>query len=177
MAALEAAGFDAVYEVARGADVTVQKEAHEFVERMERGDPFMTTSCCPAYIQTVRKHIPSLAVRVSDTRTPMHYTAELAAQEKPDHLRVFVGPCLAKRKEGIDDPLVDYVVSVEELGALFVALDIDVSEMPDAPVLRPAKAGDAAFPGPAASPGGRTACAVPRFPSGRTRWTGSTRTA
>ncbi len=146
MAALEAAGFDAVYEVARGADVTVQKEAHEFVERMERGDPFMTTSCCPAYIQTVRKHIPSLAVRVSDTRTPMHYTAELAAQEKPDHLRVFVGPCLAKRKEGIDDPLVDYVVSVEELGALFVALDIDVSEMPDAPVLRPAKAGGRSFP-------------------------------
>lgn len=146
IAALEAAGFDAVYEVARGADVTAQKEAHEFVERMEKGDPFMTTSCCPAYIQTVRKHVPALASRVSDTRTPMHYTAELAAAEKPDHVRVFVGPCLAKRKEGIDDPLVDYVVSVEELGALFVALDIDVSEMPDDPVLRPAKAGGRSFP-------------------------------
>jgi len=146
IAALKAAGFDAVYEVALGADITAQKEAHEFVERMEKGDPFMTTSCCPAYVQTVRKHIPSLAARVSETRTPMHYTAEISAKEKPDHLRVFVGPCLAKRKEGIDDPLVDYVVSAEELGALFVALDIDVSEMPDEPVLRPAKAGGRSFP-------------------------------
>ena len=145
-AALEAAGFDAVYEVALGADVTAQKEAHEFAERMERGDPFMTTSCCPAYVQTVRKHIPALAARVSDTRTPMHYTAELSAKEKPDHLRVFIGPCLAKRKEGIDDPLVDYVLSAEELGALFVAMEIDVSEVPEAPILRPAKAGGRSFP-------------------------------
>jgi len=53
---------------------------------------------------------------------------------------------LAKRKEGIDDPLVDYVLSAEELGALFVAMDIDVAEMPEAPVLRPAKAGGRSFP-------------------------------
>ncbi|MFQ3547188.1 MAG: monomeric [FeFe] hydrogenase [Termitinemataceae bacterium] len=131
MVALEKAGFDAVYEVARGADITAEKEAHEFLERMERGEPFMTTSCCPAYVEAVKKHVPALTPRVSDTRTPMHYTAALAAREKPDHLRVFIGPCLAKRKEGIDDPLVDYVLSVEEVGALFVAMGIDVAEQED----------------------------------------------
>lgn len=145
VAALRLAGFDAVYEVALGADITAEKEAHEFIERMERGDAFMTTSCCPAYVETVRKHVPSLAPRVSDTRTPMHYTAELSAKEKPDHLRVFIGPCLAKRKEGLDDPLVDYVLSAEELGALFVAMDIEVAEMEDEAVLRPAKAGGRSF--------------------------------
>lgn len=144
--ALRAVGFDAVYEVALGADITAEKEAQEFVDRVERGEPFMTTSCCPAYIQTVRKHIPALAERVSDTRTPMHYTAELSAREHPDHLRVFIGPCLAKRKEGIDDPLVDYVLSAEELGALFVAMDLDVSELPEEEILRPARVGGRSFP-------------------------------
>lgn len=145
VAALEKAGFDAVYEVARGADITAEKEAHEFAERMERGEPFMTTSCCPAYVEAVRKHLPALKSRVSDTRTPMHYTAELAAREKPDHLRVFIGPCLAKRKEGIDDPLVDYVLSVEEIGALFVAMGIDVAEMEEKALEKEALSGGRSF--------------------------------
>ena len=144
-AALGKAGFDAVFEVALGADTTAEKEAAEFLERMEAGEPFMTTSCCPAYVETVRKHIPNLAKRISHTATPMHYTAERAAEESPDHLRVFIGPCLAKRKEGLDNPLVDYVLSVEELGALFVALGIDVSGMEDGTMQRNASASGRGF--------------------------------
>ncbi|MFA6507815.1 MAG: [Fe-Fe] hydrogenase large subunit C-terminal domain-containing protein, partial [Treponemataceae bacterium] len=56
------------------------------------------------------------------------------------------------------NPLVDYVLSAEELGALFVAMDIDVSEMPDNPVLRPAKVGGRSFPW-----SGGVASAVARF--------------
>jgi iron only hydrogenase large subunit-like protein len=115
-----------VYEVALGADITARKEAEEFIGRMKKGEPFMTTSCCPAYIEIVGKHFPALQSRVSDTRTPMHYTAELARREHPENLRVFIGPCLAKRKEGIDDPLIDYVLSVDEVQALFMAMNIDV---------------------------------------------------
>ncbi|MDR3335955.1 MAG: monomeric [FeFe] hydrogenase [Treponema sp.] len=125
--ALKKAGFDEVYEVALGADITARKEAKEFAGRMEQGEPFMTTSCCPAYMEMVKKHLPALAPRVSDTRTPMHYTAEIAAREHPEDLRVFIGPCLAKRKEGIDDPLIDYVLTAEEIGALFTAMGIDAA--------------------------------------------------
>lgn len=35
------------------ADVCGIDEAHEFVERLEHGAPFMTTSCCPAYVAAV----------------------------------------------------------------------------------------------------------------------------
>jgi [FeFe] hydrogenase (group B1/B3) len=132
--ALKKAGFDEVYEVALGADITAQKEAKEFEERMERGDTFMTTSCCPAYIEMVKKHLPALTPRVSDTRTPMHYTAEIAAKEHPENLRVFIGPCLAKRKEGIDDKLIDYVLTAEETGALFMAMGIEVNAEEEVPV-------------------------------------------
>ena len=126
--ALKAAGFSRVWEVAIGADITADKEAHEFEERMEHGDLMMTTSCCPAYVRAVTKHVPELTPCISDTRSPMHYTAEIAKKADPDCISVFIGPCLAKRREGMDDEFVDYVLSIEEIGALFVAKEIDVAK-------------------------------------------------
>ncbi|HOC28523.1 MAG TPA: monomeric [FeFe] hydrogenase [Treponemataceae bacterium] len=125
-AALLKAGFSKTFEVAHGADITADKEAEEFEERMERGDALMTTSCCPAYVRAVRIHAPDLNPCVSETRSPMHYTAEMAKKEDSGYVTVFIGPCLAKRKEGLDDPYVDYVLSAEELGALFMAKEIDL---------------------------------------------------
>jgi [FeFe] hydrogenase (group B1/B3) len=131
--ALLAAGFSNVVEVALGADITAKNEAAEFAERMAKGEKMMTTSCCPAYVRAVREHVPELVSCVSDTRTPMHYAAEIAKKEFPDCVTVFIGPCLAKRREGLDDELVDYVISIEELGALFVAKGIDVTKATPAP--------------------------------------------
>lgn len=126
--ALLKVGFARVWEVALGADKTSDNEAHEFEERMDRGEKLMTTSCCPAYVKAVRRHVPELVPCISETRTPMHYTAELLKAEDPDYISVFIGPCLAKRREGIDDDIVDYVMSMEELDALFIAMEIDVSK-------------------------------------------------
>ena len=131
--ALKQAGFSRVWEVAIGADITADKEAKEFEERMERGDLMMTTSCCPAYVRAVRRHVPELSPCISDTRSPMHYTAELAKKEDPESITVFIGPCLAKRREGMDDDFVDYVLSIEEVGALFIAKEIDVAKCTPAP--------------------------------------------
>ncbi len=128
-AALKQAGFNRVWEVAIGADITSDREAEEFEERMEHGHTLMTTSCCPAYVRAVHKHVPDLIPCVSDTRTPMHYTAEIAKKADPDCIAVFIGPCLAKRKEGMDDELVDYVLSVEEMGAFFIAKEIQIGSL------------------------------------------------
>jgi [FeFe] hydrogenase (group B1/B3) len=126
--ALLAAGFSFVVEVALGADITADKEAAEFAQHIEGGKKMMTTSCCPAYVRAVRRHVPELADCISETHTPMHYAAELAKKENPDCITVFIGPCLAKRREGMDDEFVDYVISIEEIGALFVAKEIDVAK-------------------------------------------------
>ncbi len=125
--ALYQLGFAQVMEVATGADITSAHEANEFVERMERGDPFMTTSCCPGYMEAVRRHIPEIAPYVTSTRTPMHYSAELAKQRYPGTVTVFLGPCVAKRQEGLHDPDVDYVLTFEEVGALFAVCGIEVA--------------------------------------------------
>jgi len=131
--ALLAAGFSDVIEVALGADITSDKEAAEFTERMGKGEKMMTTSCCPAYVRAVRRHVPALENCISDTRTPMHYAAESAKKDHPDCITVFIGPCLAKRREGMDDEFVDYVISIEELGAFFVAKEIDVAKAESKP--------------------------------------------
>ena len=128
VSALKKAGFDEVVEVAVGADITTRKEAAEFVERMEKGEKLMTTSCCPAYYKAAKVHVPEIAPFVSDTRTPMFYTAELAKKTYPGYKTVFVGPCLAKRVEAENDPNVDYVLTFEEVGAILVAKKINVDE-------------------------------------------------
>jgi [FeFe] hydrogenase (group B1/B3) len=127
--ALLQAGFSRVWEVAAGADITAAKEAEDFEKRMADGEKMMTTSCCPAYVRAVRLHVPELSCCVSDTRSPMHYTAEMAKQADADCVTVFIGPCLAKRREGMDDALIDYVLSAEEIEALFAAQEIDVTKM------------------------------------------------
>ncbi len=131
--ALKKLGFDRVWEVAIGADICAEKEAKEFEERMARGDKMMTTSCCSAYVRAVQIHVPALKPCVSATRSPMHYTAEIAKKADPDCITVFIGPCLAKRREGFDDEFVDYVLSAEELEAFLMAKGIEIEKMEQTP--------------------------------------------
>lgn len=125
--ALKEIGFADVIEVAQGAMETVEHEAHELLEKLEEGQQFMTTSCCPSYIEMVKKHVPGLEKYVSDTHSPMYYTARLAKQKHPDAEVVFVGPCVAKRKEAQRDEEVDFVITFEEISSIFEGLGIDVA--------------------------------------------------
>ena len=125
--ALKKIGFDDVLEVALGAEDTARHESAELKERIAEGQPFMTSSCCPAYVEWVDKHAPALKPYVSDTRSPMVYAARRVREKYPDAEVVFVGPCLAKRNEADFVPEVDYVMSFEEVGAFMTAYNIDVS--------------------------------------------------
>ena len=126
--AIQELGFADVYEVAQGADVTTRTEAAEFEERLEHGAEFMTTSCCSGYNELVEKHIPEMKPFRSDTKTPLYYTAEIVKKENPDAVTVFFSPCVAKRREALQNPNVDYVLNYEEVGAWFIALNIQVAE-------------------------------------------------
>lgn len=122
-------GFSDVYEVAQGADITANTEAKEFSERMKEGQKFMTTSCCAGYNQLIKKHLSEIKPYVSDTKTPLYYTAQIVKKKYPDATLVFVSPCVAKRAEGFENPNVDYVMNYEELGALFIAKKIQILDL------------------------------------------------
>ncbi|MEG1564086.1 MAG: monomeric [FeFe] hydrogenase [Bacteroides sp.] len=126
--AFKEAGFTDVIEVAQGAMDTVSNEAAELTEKLEEGQPFMTTSCCPSYIELVEKHMPEMKKYVSSTGSPMYYAARIAKAKYPDAAIVFVGPCVAKRKEIRRDEAVDFILTFEEIGSIFDGLDIKLEQ-------------------------------------------------
>jgi len=127
-AAIKKIGFSHVYEVAEGADITIRSEALEFRERMKKGEDFMTTSCCAGYNELVKKHLPEIAKFRSDTKTPLFYTAKIAKNVYPEAKTIFISPCVAKKQEASENDDVDYVLNVEELSAIFIALNIEIQD-------------------------------------------------
>ena len=88
--AIKSLGFEEVVEVAQGAMETTRHEAEELIEKLKEGQPFMTTSCCPSYVQLAEKHIPDLKKYISSTGSPMYYTARIVKEKYPD-LQVIAG--------------------------------------------------------------------------------------
>lgn len=58
--AMQAVGFNGFVEVALGGDMTAAYEADEWLEAYEAGEK-KVTSCCPGFVNMVRKHYPELA--------------------------------------------------------------------------------------------------------------------
>lgn len=133
-AAMKQLGFDRVVEVAVGADMCTIEEAKDFLEKVPNEQPFMATSCCPAWHAMVHKLFPAQSGNISMTLTPMVYTARLMKKEFPDCKVVFVGPCAAKKLEAIRADIrsdVDFVLTFEELQGMFEAKDVDFASMED----------------------------------------------
>lgn len=132
VSALHKMGFKDIYEVALGADMVTLEETHEFLERVPEKQNYMTTSCCPAFVGMIEKHLPELKDHISSTVSPMIATGRVVKKEHADAVTVFIGPCTAKKAEAQKYPdAVDYVLTYEELAAMFVGLGINVTEMPD----------------------------------------------
>jgi [FeFe] hydrogenase (group B1/B3) len=148
VAALKRLGFRDVVEVAFGADQAACEEAAEFQKRMTRGDRFMSTSCCPAYVHAARKILPALAPFVPATLSPLQLTAARVKAADPQAVTVFIGPCLAKRKESVDDARVDCYLTFEELAAFLTAAEIDVAKCEPAELGEQAHADGRGFPLP-----------------------------
>ena len=131
-AALIELGFKGVHEVALGADIGAVAEAHHYVEKVVTGElPFLLTSCCPSWAMLAKKFFPDLIDQISQELTPMVATARSIKKEHPNAKVVFIGPCAAKKLEASRRSVrsdVDFVVTFEELQAMFDAKEIDLSQ-------------------------------------------------
>ncbi|MDD3140425.1 MAG: 4Fe-4S dicluster domain-containing protein [Lachnospiraceae bacterium] len=131
-AALQELDFKEVYEVALGADIGAISEAHHYAEKVVTGElPFLLTSCCPSWSVLTKKYFPDLIDQVSEELTPMVATARTIKKEHPTAKVVFIGPCAAKKLEASRRSVrsdVDFVITFEELQALFDARDIDLTK-------------------------------------------------
>lgn len=126
---LKELGFFTVIEAALGADMVAHAESKELAEK-----GFLTSSCCPAFVDFVHKNFPDLVQFVSHNLSPMATIAKYIKQTDETSKIVFIGPCTAKKaeiqKESVK-PYVDVVMTFEELQALFDSKDIDITTLPE----------------------------------------------
>lgn len=120
-------GFTNVVEAALGADIVAYYEAQELVEK-----GFLTTSCCPAFVNYIKKNFPNLIDNISSNLSPMAMIAKVIKESHPNAKTVFIGPCTAKKAEFKQDGVkeyVDCVITFEELIALFGAKEISIKTL------------------------------------------------
>ncbi len=126
--ALRKTGFRDVLEAACGADVVALHEGEELVERLESGEGYMTSSCCPGFVNYIEKKFPDQVPMISGTVSPMIACGRMLKKKSPDALVVFIGPCTAKKSEVQRESLagaIDYVLTFEEAAALMSAFGVD----------------------------------------------------
>ena len=121
---LKELGFYTVIEAALGADMVAQAESKELSEK-----GFLTSSCCPAFVQYVKTAFPDLLPLVSSNLSPMATLAKYIKTTDKNSKVVFIGPCTAKKAEAQLDSVKEYidaVITFEELQALYDSKDIDI---------------------------------------------------
>ena len=130
--AMRILGFADTVEVAVGADLCTIEEAEDFLEKVPEKQPFMATSCCPAWSVMAKKLFPEFADYISMALTPMVLTARIVKKDNPEAKIVFVGPCAAKKLEASRRTIrsdVDFVLTFEELQGMFQAKEVDFATL------------------------------------------------
>lgn len=127
--ALMEMGFADVIEVGLGADLTAVYEADEWKHALVEGRK-KTTSCCPAFINMMRKNFPEIYQNnMSTTVSPMCATSRYLKALDPETVTVFIGPCIAKKAEALDKEVkdnADYVMTFGEFRSMLRSRDIEL---------------------------------------------------
>ncbi len=124
---LKELGFYTVVEAALGADMVASAESKELAEK-----GFLTSSCCPAFVDYVHKTFPDLVPYISHNLSPMATISKYIKEHEGPCKVVFIGPCTAKKAEVLKDevkPYVDSCMTFEELQALFDSRDLDITTL------------------------------------------------
>ena len=128
-AALKKLGFAEMVEVGLGGDMTAACEAAEWIEARKEGRK-MTTSCCPAFITMLRRHFPKIyEENKSATVSPMVAVSRYLKYMDPDCVTVFIGPCIAKKGETLNEFIADrpdYALTYGEIVAMLDSRDISL---------------------------------------------------
>ena len=147
IAALRRLGFEKVYDVNFGADLTIMEEGHELLSRMQNGGILpMITSCSPGWVNYAEYNYEDLLPHLSSCKSPHEmqgaiiksYWATEKGIDPKDIFVVSVMPCVAKKFErqreqlqvnGLPD--VDAVITTRELAKMIKRSGIIFNRLPD----------------------------------------------
>lgn len=140
--ALRKIGFDKIFDVNMGADITTWVEAEELAERIKNNGVLpMFTSCCPGWVKYVEFYHPEMISHLTKARSPqIHsggaYKTWWAEKEDIDPKKIVVVsfmPCTSKKYEAEFKELridgmypVDHVLTTRETAILLRNHKVDL---------------------------------------------------
>lgn len=145
--ALRQLGFDKIFDINFGADMTIMEEATELIERIKTGGPFpMFTSCCPAWVRQVENYYPNLLENLSSAKSPQQifgaasktYYPTISDIDPKNVFTVTIMPCTAKKYEADRPEMendgirnIDAVITTRELAKMIKDAKIDFAKLED----------------------------------------------
>lgn len=145
--ALRNLGFDKVFDINFGADMTIMEEATELIDRIKKNGPFpMFTSCCPGWVRQAENYYPNLLENLSSAKSPQQifgaasktYYPSIADIDPKNVFTVTVMPCTSKKfeadrpemeNEGLRN--IDAVITTRELAKMIKDAKIDFANLED----------------------------------------------
>ena len=138
--ALKNLGFDYVFDLTFGADLTIMEEATELVKRLKTKENLpMFTSCCPSWVKYMELYHDDLLNHLSTCKSPIGMQAAVINSyfilykdiPKDKIINVMVAPCTAKKYEINRDEItdMDYVITTRELAMMLRECEIDFNSL------------------------------------------------
>ncbi|MDR2445702.1 MAG: 4Fe-4S binding protein [Treponema sp.] len=121
-------GFAYAEETAVGAEAVSAAyvrllETHEYKN--------FITSACPAINRMIQAYYPGALKYLAPVDSPMTAHGKLLKQRFPNAKIVFIGPCIAKKREAAESGIIDAVLTFEELSQLFANRNIALERAAD----------------------------------------------
>ena len=145
--ALRQLGFDKIFDINFGADMTIMEEATELLERIKNNGPFpMFTSCCPGWVRQAENYYPQLLENLSSAKSPQQifgsatktYYPEISGIDPKNVFTVTVMPCTAKKYEADRPEMeingvreIDATITTRELAKLIKDAKINFAQLED----------------------------------------------
>ncbi len=132
--ALMQLGFEDVRETSEGAAlVTV-----EYAKLLEEGKmENIITTCCPSVNELIEKYYPELIPQLAPVVSPMIAHGMMIKKQLGDDVKVvFLGPCIAKKKEAQDprhNRYIDAVLNFNDINRWMQDEEIEITECEDMP--------------------------------------------
>lgn len=137
--ALKEVGFDYVFDVTFGADMTVMEEATELVNRLKNKEKLpLFTSCCPSWVKYLEIYHPDKLKHLSTVKSPIGiqssllntYFLKINELNKKDVINVVVVPCTSKKFEIKRTEMgMDIAITTNELVMLLKESNIDITKV------------------------------------------------
>ena len=124
--ALAKVGFFDAEETAYGAELVTQQ--YKALLESKQFKNFIT-SACPAVCRLIQAYYPKALQYLAPVDSPMIAHAKMLRKQHPDAKVIFIGPCIAKKREAIESGIIDGVLTYDDMQELFAEKNIVLDEI------------------------------------------------